>query len=531
MIISIEPFLKNKREESDLHKKKLQDKYGGRDISISRIENSEQTPRRKTLLELLKALKFSLSERDLEFQVENLSNLILTVSEIILVFEIVERYINEKNLQEAEKVLNILEISFSKFKYEQNIKGSTKTSIFFYKAKLYFVGEQFEKALFYCKEAIDVSLLECGDERYIPDIFILAYFCISNMGLNNKPLVRQLIESAYFTSAAFGIIEVCEDMVELSKNHKVVFRTYEADTVIQKCIFISSINEKVTFDMINKFLEYTIRFEDISLNKLSKGICSPSTLSRFLNGEVKDLDFLILEAITQRLGRDMLSYQNYFIPNEEFEAIVIKEEINFLLGKYEFEKVTSILAEFKKKKYFKKPINRQFYLKVHCKILRLSDLSEISNVDAIYEAIRITIPEFEEKKIRIYRFTHQEIEIIKELALFFCKYNLAYGIKILEDLIASIEKYYVEGLAKNLLLVPVVNIYCEYLNIAGKYEKSLEMNIYCELKILKARKLKPLIRCLKNKGTTFRALGYDKKAFSCYALARNLEFSLKGFDF
>ena len=448
---------------------------------------------------------------------ESLSNIILTPSEIDITFEILEIFIHEGQLKEAWKVLKSLENSIYDSIYERAIEGNFKTLLLFFTSALYFKEGNFEKSLLYCKDSIKNALSTYGDESYIADMLLLSFHCMVNLGGDS---LKSASINAYFANAAICNIKACENIIE----YNIGFETYDFHNIISNTFFEEYTYKKVPFDAASSFLSNIANLESVTATELSSGICSGSTLNRFFNCTILEVDILTLEAVTQRLGFDMLIFQNHFISKKEFEVISIKDKIEYSLLQNNFDEAERVLETFKQDSFLKKAINKQFSLKIEYLILSNKGQKDLG---ILMEALKLTIPKFKEEMLRSTRLTHQEINIIKEIAMFFCDVDYHRGVEIFEGLIRSIERYYNEGKAKDLLLIPVFDSYCESLNMGGQYQKSLEKNSYLETKILKSRKITSLSKCFKHKVFALERLGFNEKASTYYNIALTLESVLK----
>lgn len=148
----------------------------------------------------------------------------------------------------------------------------------------------------------------------------------------------------------------------------------------------------------------------ISMEKLAKGICSITSLSRFESCE-RIPDKLLLDALLQRLGKSsdkleaIMTVADYklFVHREKIEECII-------LGDYKTAK--DLLGEYAKKHKAKEPVHMQYILKIKAILSELEEKDIEKSKRYIEEAIRVSMPEGEKSAIENALLSKSEIQLI-----------------------------------------------------------------------------------------------------------------------
>lgn len=195
--------------------------------------------------------------------------------------------------------------------------------------------------------------------------------------------------------------------------------------------------------------------QGISQERLCRGLCAVSALSRYENGE-RIPDRLLMNALIQRLGKSsdelttMISCQEYayFEWRRKVKEALRKKKISLaqeLLQKKESLDgcVHSVLQE-------------QFYRYIQGILMGTS--ADISDLE---EAIRLTHPEFSGKIEEEDLFSIQELNLL----LFYAKCKMQkeaeQGRELLEVLLQYIQEHITDIQAKNQIFPRAVSIYCQ----------------------------------------------------------------------
>jgi len=171
------------------------------------------------------------------------------------------------------------------------------------------------------------------------------------------------------------------------------------------------------------------RFRELASLKavdVYKGLCSSGYYSKIENGTATNVNVMLLEALFQRAGRDLGRYYDAFMPKEEFEEAELRAEI---MGQFAIRKLNEtegLMKELYERKSPTDKLSEQAFKLIHVNYLpyQKSGLDFLdarnniasNNTDLYLEAIKITIPDFGEKKIDTYRLTVLECNLLNGLA-------------------------------------------------------------------------------------------------------------------
>lgn len=110
--------------------------------------------------------------------------------------------------------------------------------------------------------------------------------------------------------------------------------------------------------------------------------------------------------------------------------------------------------------------------------------------EMINEALKITLPYFEEKKVMRYCLTHNEIILTNNMALYFCNTKeIDRGLSLFKRLCYSMNHSYVDETEKMRMYTKVLSNYSIYLSKAKHYRESLEITKEGERLAIKHKQL------------------------------------------
>lgn len=208
-------------------------------------------------------------------------------------------------------------------------------------------------------------------------------------------------------------------------------------------------------NMFSSFLRKEREKRGISQERLCRGLCAVSALSRYENGE-RTPDRLLMNALIQRLGKssDQLTTMAFC---QEYAYFEWKGELEEALRK----KNVSLVQELLQKKealdgHVNSALQEQFYRYIQG-ILRGTS----ATISDLEEAIRLTNPGFSGKIEEEHLFSIQELNLL----LFYAKCKMQkepeQGRELLEALLQYIQEHVTDIQAKNQIFPRVVSIYCQ----------------------------------------------------------------------
>ena len=205
--------------------------------------------------------------------------------------------------------------------------------------------------------------------------------------------------------------------------------------------------------------------QGISQERLCRGLCAVSALSRYENGE-RISDRLLMNALIQRLGKssDQLTTM---ISCQEYAYFEWKRKVQEALRK----KKISLAQELLQKKEsldgcVHSVLQEQFYRYIQGILMGTS--ADISDLE---KAIRLTHPEFSGKIEEEDLFSIQELNLLLFYAKCKIQKEVEQGRELLEALLPYIQEHITDIQAKNQIFPRAVCLYCRYVTGEANAQK------------------------------------------------------------
>lgn len=262
----------------------------------------------------------------------------------------------------------------------------------------------------------------------------------------------------------------------------------------------------------------------INQEKLCRGICSQSTLSKIENGSFFPSKQQ-MDALLQRL--DISSKQYYaLLSQEDYYVQKLKEKIILSNAKGASNEALDFLDKMERHPCSKENLIRQF-------ILRSTAIAGKRTVDSIIpydcqekwvllnKAIQITIPNFQVASIETELLCFEEVKIIVDLAnLYDSMGDRTTSLFIYANLYAYTNSHYIE-IEDIATIIPLLAYnYSRILGLEGRYKEALSINQYCCDYCTKYEKIQLLGVSLSNQsyylyqiGNISESINIAKKAF------------------
>ena len=159
-----------------------------------------------------------------------------------------------------------------------------------------------------------------------------------------------------------------------------------------------------------ELLKKQIKISNVSIEKLSEGLCSPSMLSRICNGE-RTANKMMRDRLMQRLGMADDRNEN-FIFNEEYKKWKIRQRIVILINEENLVEAEELLNVYEKNLCNK--VEEQFVQVMRIQIYQMREL-ESEKLKKLYEnALKLTVPHIDEKKVNELQLSVQELNLVLE---------------------------------------------------------------------------------------------------------------------
>ena len=138
-------------------------------------------------------------------------------------------------------------------------------------------------------------------------------------------------------------------------------------------------------------ISYLRRKKKISMELLSRGLCSTSALQRLEYGE-RLPDFFVLERLLERLG---LSVNKMEFLSEEaaYEIYYLREIIEKELEEKNYREVEKALKEYEGGKEAAEPLHRQYRYKIQAVVEGEEKQNHQKAAELLEEAIKLTVPD------------------------------------------------------------------------------------------------------------------------------------------
>lgn len=234
-----------------------------------------------------------------------------------------------------------------------------------------------------------------------------------------------------------------------------------------------------TGDVIRMTREYL----GISREELSDGICSPQTLYRLEHGKTRVKKELYAELMAKM---ERVPEKNYAVcVGKNMELLEERELLEKAMQDYDYEKADQYLKRLKEKADGNM-ITEQYVLKAEALLdYYCKRCDGETTIERLEEAIRITLPDYEECLKKKFPFTEQEIMNLMSLANGYYhleKYEKA--IFIYEKLLECLNMDYIFGeYVEHMQMIIMRNLSIVYI-ATKKYKEAMLLNSEC-LKIAK----------------------------------------------
>lgn len=159
-----------------------------------------------------------------------------------------------------------------------------------------------------------------------------------------------------------------------------------------------------------ELLKSQLQISNVSIEKLSEGLCSPSMLSRICNGE-RTANKMMRDRLMQRLGLADDRNEN-FIFREEYEKWKIRQKIVVLINEEDLVAAEELLDTYEKD--ISNKVEQQFCQVMRIQILQVRE-TETEKIGKLYEnALKLTVPHIDEKTVNELQLSAQELDLVLE---------------------------------------------------------------------------------------------------------------------
>ena len=234
----------------------------------------------------------------------------------------------------------------------------------------------------------------------------------------------------------------------------------------------------MNYHLFGKTLGMLRKQQGITQEKLCDGIIEPDAMSKIERG-VHGVSKEKMDLLLGRLGHVAKRFFPYPLTTDELTVFNIRDEFSRLDENADLDKKKELVEAMEDPQgLFSTGLHRQFLLKCKAMIL-MKENGDADDIKALLDdAVRITLPNFNERLVSTYLLGNDDMEIIAMMA------QLAYregekdsAITLLTKLVESIEKHYVDENEKARSLTFVMYSLSRYLGLMERYSEGL---LVCE---------------------------------------------------
>jgi len=388
------------------------------------------------------------------------------------------------------------------------------------------IEHNYKRALDVCNIGLDVSATRCFGKSS-PELTYLKADILQS--LYRKDECNKLLQMVYMSHILLGEKEkALEVQTKVKQKFELEIETYGVENLDiphpKKIPYAQG--EIAACKTIGEMIRTMRTHAKLSIKELSQGICSIANLGKIEKNEIQG-HMHYLEPILQRLGRDPLLYCNFFLTKEDFDARELRDSINSLLSQRKFDEASILLKKLKTYKAYKTKANLQFVKRAEAEIFALDHKKLHQETQKmLFDAINVTLPDFDEDKIERYALSLDESIIIRELAVSVMENkDCKRAERIFESLINNLNRRYVDEFEKARVYDSTMSNYTTCLGRLNKRSKALEIIEEAERFNRSRGRLTSLDFLAGNKGYNLQKRG-DKENSLLYFILSFYGFSL-----
>jgi len=240
-------------------------------------------------------------------------------------------------------------------------------------------------------------------------------------------------------------------------------------TSIMKSVARSRGHMKINHELIKK-MRRELKFSQEEM--AAKLFMSTRQLSRIENGQ-SDLDLLPFFSILGLLGYHTEDFWLIYLDTKEYEDYKQYRELKKLLNQQQFEKAHIKLQELEQSSLSKYKFMEQYFAYAKARVDPALSFDE--RLAMLQNAIKLSIKDFDEAKIRNYRLTFPEMLIVYEIA---CAYQVQGSLEEAIELTLALTEVLDDARISeedkgNFVPVLFLNLAWFY-GLAGDYQKGLK---------------------------------------------------------
>jgi len=383
----------------------------------------------------------------------------------------------------------------------------------------YIQDKNYDEALKVCDTGREIALKR-NNGFFVPDFVELKIFCLHTLGKDDElPL---LVLQAFAGYTLLRRYNKADDILQFAKEHNITINTRGMETIRPPMPEPTFAHGKtIACDNIGSLMAGLRYDANLTLEGLCEGLCSASALNKLENKPFPLDKVYQLEVLMQRLGRHIDHYFDTFIPKEEFENKQMRDEIKSLLISRMYPEAEELLKVLATKKSYQSGINLQFVELAKASIYCDTNGYGAEHIAMLQNVLNITRKKnFDIGQVTQTRLSYNDITAVNQMASSLCKSGrMREGLRLFEDLLESMDRFYVDEHEKIRMYTTVMRNYSTSLGRSKRYEESLEYAILGESIDVKHRRLRHLPTFAVNRACNMLDLGDKKNCLPYFALS------------
>ena len=412
----------------------------------ARIREQQGEPAVEIIPAVIEALKLTMPKLD----DKSPGDAALILEEPELFFALARLYGAEGRHREALRILAETVDGLEKLPAGQRIRDRRSPAMLLEMCKLHEKLGETGEALRLCERGIEASTTRSLGKE-VPEFLRLKASLLAKSGATAE--AENLLKQAYAGFLMLGEKTMSDSVLSQARNdYGMEFETYgmenlEIEDVPPVPYKQGDVPEHKNFGELLLKLRLQAR---LTRNKLCQGICTEATLHNIETGETEG-NMHYVEPMLERLGRDPMLYCNFFLNKEDFEAVELRDEIRrlFIAGKR--EEAAMQLEKLKGYKRYgaasmKGGLNYQFIVSEDVALFINENSHTHPDVEKkLLDALKLSMPLFDEENIRKLPLTRVEREILTQLAAHYMQAgSLKRAASMYDAIIANERKYVVD---------------------------------------------------------------------------------------
>lgn len=423
---------------------------------------------------------------------------LLLAQEPELLHTLAKLYAREGELTKATAMLENVLASLQKLSSNEKYREIKAAPILLSLASYRLQAKDFVGALEACDAGFDISAKR-EQGRSCPDfLFIkaLALAALNGLGdLSDKALCQLLLTKAYAGYVALNNAHAAHHVLSTAKTKLGIdLQTYGMETLLYelkpKYSNIWDLDDYEKFASLGHVLAYFHKRSGLTSKEVYTGICGKETFSKLKNDKIKTPNIFVVEALMQRMGRDINLYYSLLVPYKDFDLVQQRDRVLTLQRAAKYSNAAAALEVFEQIESSKRDESQvlmQFIRATKATLYGATCDRGVEYLKKLQKALLLTIPHFNERDIARYPLTLREAVLIQQVAIYYEMADDApRAICIYRDLLHNIETRWVDRTLQTSMYTTVSFNYSSCLGRAGRRrealavaEKALEYGVTC----------------------------------------------------